>query len=57
MYVVGVLQGVLSPDDARVALQYGVDGIIVSNHGGCVLLCGLGLLRGSCLTSLAMVYE
>lgn len=26
-------QGVLSPDDARLALQYGVDGIIVSNHG------------------------
>lgn len=29
-----VLKGILSTDDARMALQYGVDGIIVSNHGG-----------------------
>ena len=28
------LKGVLHPDDARLALQAGVDGLIVSNHGG-----------------------
>jgi lactate 2-monooxygenase len=29
-----VLKGVLHPDDAREALAAGVDGIVVSNHGG-----------------------
>jgi isopentenyl diphosphate isomerase/L-lactate dehydrogenase-like FMN-dependent dehydrogenase len=29
-----VLKGILHPDDARLALEHGVDGIIVSNHGG-----------------------
>ncbi|MCF3938123.1 alpha-hydroxy-acid oxidizing protein [Gordonia tangerina] len=29
-----VLKGVLHPDDARRAIDVGVDGIIVSNHGG-----------------------
>ena len=29
-----VLKGILSPDDARLAVQHGVDGVIVSNHGG-----------------------
>ncbi len=29
-----VLKGVLDPDDARKAVDHGVDGIIVSNHGG-----------------------
>lgn len=29
-----VLKGVLNPDDARVASAHGVDGLIVSNHGG-----------------------
>lgn len=29
-----VLKGILHPDDAKKALQSGVDGIIVSNHGG-----------------------
>jgi isopentenyl diphosphate isomerase/L-lactate dehydrogenase-like FMN-dependent dehydrogenase len=28
------LQGVLSPADALLALEHGVDGIVVSNHGG-----------------------
>eukprot|EP00878_Enallax_costatus_P014787 GHUV01015475.1.p1 GENE.GHUV01015475.1~~GHUV01015475.1.p1 ORF type:complete len:268 (+),score=71.03 GHUV01015475.1:1461-2264(+) len=28
------IKGVLSPEDARLAVQYGVDGIIISNHGG-----------------------
>jgi lactate 2-monooxygenase len=29
-----VLKGVLHPDDARKAVELGVDGLIVSNHGG-----------------------
>jgi lactate 2-monooxygenase len=29
-----LLKGILHPDDARRALDHGVDGIIVSNHGG-----------------------
>jgi isopentenyl diphosphate isomerase/L-lactate dehydrogenase-like FMN-dependent dehydrogenase len=29
-----VLKGILHPDDARRALESGVDGVIVSNHGG-----------------------
>jgi isopentenyl diphosphate isomerase/L-lactate dehydrogenase-like FMN-dependent dehydrogenase len=29
-----VLKGILPPDDARRALELGVDGMIVSNHGG-----------------------
>jgi len=29
-----VLKGVLRPDDAREALDRGVDGVVVSNHGG-----------------------
>lgn len=29
-----LLKGILHPDDARKALDYGVNGVIVSNHGG-----------------------
>jgi isopentenyl diphosphate isomerase/L-lactate dehydrogenase-like FMN-dependent dehydrogenase len=29
-----LLKGILHSDDSKLALQYGVDGIIVSNHGG-----------------------
>lgn len=29
-----LLKGILHPDDAKLAIQYGADGIIVSNHGG-----------------------
>ncbi len=29
-----LLKGVLHPDDARLALEHGVSGIVVSNHGG-----------------------
>jgi len=29
-----LLKGVLHPDEARAALEHGVDGVIVSNHGG-----------------------
>ncbi|MFD2042983.1 lactate 2-monooxygenase [Ornithinibacillus salinisoli] len=29
-----LLKGIMHPDDAKLALEYGVNGIIVSNHGG-----------------------
>jgi L-lactate dehydrogenase (cytochrome) len=29
-----VVKGILDPEDARLALEHGADGIIVSNHGG-----------------------
>jgi L-lactate dehydrogenase (cytochrome) len=29
-----ILKGILDPEDARHALQTGIDGIVVSNHGG-----------------------
>ncbi|MEI3598045.1 MULTISPECIES: lactate 2-monooxygenase [unclassified Oceanobacillus] len=29
-----ILKGILHPDDAKLAMEQGVDGIIVSNHGG-----------------------
>jgi L-lactate dehydrogenase (cytochrome) len=29
-----LLKGILSPEDARIALDHGIDGVIVSNHGG-----------------------
>ena len=29
-----VIKGILDPDDARDAIKHGVDGIVVSNHGG-----------------------
>lgn len=29
-----VLKGIQHPEDAKLAVEYGVDGIIVSNHGG-----------------------
>lgn len=29
-----VVKGILRPDDARLALDHGADGIVVSNHGG-----------------------
>ena len=32
-----ILKGIVSPHDAKLALQHGVQGIIVSNHGGRVL--------------------
>ncbi|NJN42575.1 MAG: lactate 2-monooxygenase [Flammeovirgaceae bacterium] len=28
------LKGILHPDDAQMAMDYGVDGIVISNHGG-----------------------
>ena len=29
-----LIKGILDPDDARLAIEHGADGIIVSNHGG-----------------------
>ncbi len=29
-----LLKGVLHPEDARLAIEHGIDGIVVSNHGG-----------------------
>jgi L-lactate dehydrogenase (cytochrome) len=29
-----VVKGVLSPEDARLAVEHGADGIVISNHGG-----------------------
>ena len=29
-----IIKGVLDPDDARDAVRFGADGIVVSNHGG-----------------------
>jgi isopentenyl diphosphate isomerase/L-lactate dehydrogenase-like FMN-dependent dehydrogenase len=29
-----LLKGVLAPEDAQLAVEHGVDGLIVSNHGG-----------------------
>lgn len=29
-----LLKGILHPEDARIALEHGADGVIVSNHGG-----------------------
>jgi lactate 2-monooxygenase len=29
-----LLKGILHPDDARLAVEHGMDGIVVSNHGG-----------------------
>lgn len=29
-----IVKGMIHPDDARLALHYGVDGVVLSNHGG-----------------------
>jgi isopentenyl diphosphate isomerase/L-lactate dehydrogenase-like FMN-dependent dehydrogenase len=29
-----VVKGILHPDDARLAVEHGLDGVVVSNHGG-----------------------
>jgi lactate 2-monooxygenase len=29
-----LVKGILHPDDARLAIEHGLDGIVVSNHGG-----------------------
>lgn len=40
-----ILKGVLSADDARIAAEHGVDGVIVSNHGGRQLDAAIAPLR------------
>lgn len=40
-----VLKGILSPEDAGIARRTGVDGVIVSNHGGRQLDCAVSALR------------
>ncbi len=40
-----LVKGILHPDDARQALDHGVDGIIVSNHGGRQVDGALGALE------------
>lgn len=39
-----LLKGILHPDDARKAIDYGADGLIVSNHGGRQMDGGLAAL-------------
>ncbi len=39
-----LIKGVLSPEDAILAIESGVDGIIVSNHGGRMLDCSIAPL-------------
>jgi lactate 2-monooxygenase len=39
-----VLKGIVSADDARLAAEYGMDGIVVSNHGGRQVDGGIGAL-------------
>ncbi len=39
-----LLKGILHPDDARKALDHGIDGLIVSNHGGRQMDGGLAAL-------------
>lgn len=34
-----ILKGILAPEDALLAIEYGVDAIVVSNHGGRQLDC------------------
>jgi isopentenyl diphosphate isomerase/L-lactate dehydrogenase-like FMN-dependent dehydrogenase len=40
-----LLKGILHPDEARAALDHGVDGVIVSNHGGRQLDGALAAIR------------
>jgi 4-hydroxymandelate oxidase len=36
-YLPIIIKGLLVPDDGRIAVEHGVDGIVVSNHGGRVM--------------------
>ena len=40
-----LLKGILHPDEARTAIEHGVDGVIVSNHGGRQLDTALPAIR------------
>ena len=39
-----VIKGVMTADDARVAMDYGADAVVVSNHGGRQLDCGVATI-------------
>jgi isopentenyl diphosphate isomerase/L-lactate dehydrogenase-like FMN-dependent dehydrogenase len=45
-----LIKGILDPEDARNAVRFGADGIVVSNHGGRQLE-GCSRRRGPCLRS------
>ena len=40
-----VVKGLIAPADARIARESGVDGVIISNHGGRQLDCAMSALR------------
>jgi 4-hydroxymandelate oxidase len=40
-----VIKGIMTAEDAALALEYGADGIVVSNHGGRQLECGTGTIE------------
>jgi len=40
-----VIKGILTPEDARLCVEHGVDGIVVSNHGGRAEDSGLGSIE------------
>ena len=58
-----VLKGILNPLDAKLAIQYGVQGIIVSNHGGRVLdgsippLTALQLIKKAVPSNFPLLYD
>jgi L-lactate dehydrogenase (cytochrome) len=39
-----LLKGILSPEDAKLAVEHGIDGVIVSNHGGRQLDCAVSAI-------------
>lgn len=40
-----ILKGIMAPDDAALAVKYGADAIVVSNHGGRQLDCTLSTIE------------
>ena len=50
-----VIKGIVNPDDAEIAIRLGVDGLIVSNHGGRQLDSGESTIKP--LTTLAEKYS
>lgn len=40
-----VLKGIMHPEDAKLAVKYGMDGIVVSNHGGRQVDGGVGAIE------------
>src|SRR6185295_19857751 len=40
-----VVKGILSPEDARLAIEHGADGIVVSNHGAVMLDGAISTIR------------